>query len=381
MKITLPAQTVDLEPSTIPTPVELVRTRSVDDIAAIRIFLDGYSRSSRHTVRSYEKECLRFLLWLRARSVPSETLLPSVELKDVNDYVNFLSEPAPFNEEFLKLHGWNHQPFRKALTKQSIKHCLTVLYKMFDALREVRTEDNKPYCVFNPIKNAVGRKKKKASTEEIEQALSEEEWELVQQAIESLPQETERDKRHYHRARWTVQLLYRAYLRRDEAAQLTMGSFQASRDGWNISLIGKGDHKATIIATSKLMDELRLYRLSLGLQPYPAPGEETPAIMAVTGKNKGITDQAIYLICKEIFKRASELIEPTDPASASRLLKASPHWMRHTGVTHSMEAGVNPRFVQAQARHSSLTVTARYDHQRRKNWRAELEKADQHSKT
>lgn len=154
-----------------------------------------------------------------------------------------------------------------------------------------------------------------------------------------------------------------------------MGSFEASPEGWSIRLVGKGGKKTKIIATDKLMSELRLYRQTLGLPALPSPGEQRPAIMAITGKEKGVTAQAIYLICGVIYERAAELAkERGDTAAATRLSVATPHWMRHTGITHAMEAGVNPRYVMAQARHSSLNVTARYDHQERRAWRADLGK-------
>ena len=124
------------------------------------------------------------------------------------------------------------------------------------------------------------------------------------------------------------------------------------------------------------MDELKLYRASLGMPALPSPGETRPAILAVTGQDKGVTAQAIYLVCKVIFNQGADLLESQDPVAASRLRQASPHWMRHTGVTHAMEDGVNPRYVQAQARHSSLNVTARYDHKQKQAWRAALESRD-----
>ena len=76
--------------------------------------------------------------------------------------------------------------------------------------------------------------------EEVEETLSERGWLAVQQAVEALPRESDRDLKHYHRARWITQLLYRAYLRREEAAMLTMGSFEPSPHGWDIKLVGKG---------------------------------------------------------------------------------------------------------------------------------------------
>lgn len=354
--------------------VEVLSGDVADDEDAIRIFLDSYSRKSAHTVRSYEKECYRFLLWLKASRDPSPALLPAVTVKDINSYLDFLANPRPFTESFLKTHGWAHQPFRKALASESMKHCITVLHKMFSALREMRAAGNMPYCLFNPLKLAHDGISGSDQDEEIEEALTPEEWGAVQAVVEDLPRDTERGLKHYHRARWVMQLLYRAFLRRDEAAKLKMGSFEASPDGWNIRLIGKGEKKAKIVATNKLIEELKSYRLSLGLPALPSPGETRPAILSITGKDKGFGNQAIYLLCKVIFEKAADRLGSTDPAAASRLRQATPHWMRHTGVTHALEAGANPRYVQAQARHSSLNVTAKYDHKARKAWRVDLER-------
>ena len=51
-------------------PAELVSAEVVDDVQAIRIFIAGYKHKSSHTTRAYEKECYRFLLWLRLKRRP-----------------------------------------------------------------------------------------------------------------------------------------------------------------------------------------------------------------------------------------------------------------------------------------------------------------------
>ena len=76
-----------------------------------------------------------------------------------------------------------------------------------------------------------------------------------------------------------------------------MGSFEPSPAGWNIRVFGKGNTEITIVATHKLMEELKVYRTSLALPSLPYPGEVRPAILAVTGKDKGVSAQAIYLLC------------------------------------------------------------------------------------
>ena len=40
----------------------------------------------------------------------------------------------------------------------------------------------------------------------------------------------------------------------------------------------------------------------------------------------------------------------------------SPHWLRHSHITHSLQRGVNPTDVMNQAGHSSLAVTTTYAH-------------------
>lgn len=356
--------------------VEILAGDICDDDEAIRVFLASYSRRSPHTVRSYTKECRRFLLWLRATRDRGHATLPTVTVQDVHDYLDYLSNPRPFGARFLQAHGWKQQPFRGPLGSESVKHCITVLHRMFAALRELRTAGNQPYCLFNPVVLAhEGIAGTSTSDEQIEQALTLLEWQAVQATIESLPRETTREVQHYHRARWVMQLLYRTFLRRGEAAELTMGGFERGPDGWSIRLVGKGNKKAKIVATEKLIAELAIYRESLGLTPLPSPGEARPAILSVTG-NRRVSAQAIYLLCRALFDRAADRLEASDSEAAARLRVATPHWMRHTGITHALEAGAHARYVQAQARHSSLNVTARYDHKERQAWRRHLESMD-----
>ena len=344
----------------------------IDDAHAIEIFLGGYSRHSEHTVRAYESETKRFLLWIKSSRQPSPTLLPLVSVDDVNKYLDFLQNPRPFHEDFLKKHGYNHQPFKGPLSSGSVKQKITILHSFFHAMRNLRGAGNQPYCLFNPVVLAHEGSRNQAQ-EEMEEALSPEEMQAVFAAIEDLPRETARDMAHYHRARWIFEFLQHTYMRREEAVTLKMSAFEPSPDGWTIRVHGKGGKNSKIICTEALLAELKVYRESLGLTAIPAVGESRPVIMAVTGKDKSVTAQALYLVCKVIFEMAAARLEASNQHSAARLRKASPHWMRHTGISSAMERGVSPRYVQAQARHSSLTTTSRYDHKDRKAWRQELE--------
>ena len=46
--------------------------------------------------------------------------------------------------------------------------------------------------------------------------------------------------------------------------------------------------------------------------------------------------------------------------TADRLLQASTHWLRHTSLTHQIDAGVPLKTAQLNSRHSSLATTGRY---------------------
>ncbi len=362
-------------------PPGVVLSGDVDnDQAALRIFLSGYAMRSPHTLRAYEKECSRYLLWLNTTRYPTDAALPLASVEDANQYIQFMASPRAFNRETLEAAGWDHQPFRKPLGPESMKHAVIILHKLYEGLRNLRAAGNQPYCMFNPFAMAhqgVIGVSQDDEMDEVEQALTQEEWNAVQQVIEVLPRESPRDLKHYHRARWIFQLLFRCFLRRHEAASITMGDFQHRADGWGLRVKGKGGKTKRIIATRKLMDELKVYRTSLGLAPLPSPGESRPAIMAITGKEKGITDQAIYLVCNVIFAKAAALLKEQSPEAAKRLEQASPHWMRHTGITHALEGGAERRYVQAQARHANSKTTDRYDHKQRHRWREDLENAQE----
>lgn len=357
------------------------------DSEAIRVFLDSYKRHSKHTQRAYKKEIAKFMLWIAVFNpglVRNRCAIPFVGIDDANAYIDFLVSPSPVDEKILERFGFKKQPFSN-LTVSSRSLALSVLNRMYDALMHYTTPAGRPYCARNPFHGIhVGQARQ---DDYIEKALTAEEWEMVLDAIEQLPKATDRELAHYHRARWVFQLLYRTFLRREEACRLLMSDFFHDGSGWLIRVLGKGSKKAVIVATNRLMEEMAIYRRSLGLPETPLSSDKFPAVLPITGWKAGVepppekplTNQVIYNLCVDVFRHAADVVRlrasktPALEAAASRLSRATPHWMRHTGVSHAMENNVSPRYVQAQARHSSLKVTARYDHKRKKAWRNELD--------
>ncbi|WPL18977.1 site-specific tyrosine recombinase XerC [Thiorhodovibrio winogradskyi] len=62
------------------------------------------------------------------------------------------------------------------------------------------------------------------------------------------------------------------------------------------------------------------------------------------------------------FTLAAEQIDEDNPAGAEHLRAASPHWLRHTGITHWIDAGVSLKDAQSLSRHRSLQDLGTYAH-------------------
>jgi integrase len=111
------------------------------------------------------------------------------------------------------------------------------------------------------------------------------------------------------------------------------------------------------------MADLARYRRFHGLPEIPDELEGTPLVMSLTGRtDRFLTPTAIYLIVKEVFRRAAKELDALNPAAAERLQRASTHWLRHTSATHQADAGNDIRFIQKNLRHASIETTAIYLH-------------------
>jgi integrase len=181
--------------------------------------------------------------------------------------------------------------------------------------------------------------------------------------IDTMPQDSVRERQHNERVRWLFRLLYGAALRASEVAQAKSSDLELRRGKWWLRVIGKGDVEGDVPVSDELMVDLARYRQFYGLPAVPAAQEKTPLVMSVTGRiDRFLTPTAIYLIVKEVFRRAADSLEATDPGKADTLRRASTHWLRHTAATHKADAGNDIRFIQKNLRHASIETTAIYLH-------------------
>ena len=65
---------------------------------------------------------------------------------------------------------------------------------------------------------------------------------------------------------------------------------------------------------------------------------------------------------RRFFLKVAEVVEAESPATAEKLRRASPHWMRHTHASHALARGAELTTVRDNLRHASVATTSIYLH-------------------
>ena len=226
---------------------------------------------------------------------------------------------------------------------------------------------NAGYLAGNPL--SLSRQRQRKAKPRITRFLDDELWLEVKATIETMPRDTGREREHFHRVRWLFSLLYICGLRISEVIENTMGAFFCWRDSegedrWWLEITGKGDKTRLVPATAELMVELTRYRRENSLSPFPIPGEPTPLLLPIGGKQRPLTRSAVHLIVKEVFSRTAMRIRARGiefERLANLVEDASAHWMRHTAGSNMADA-MDLRHVRDNLGHSSISTTNTYLH-------------------
>ena len=140
-----------------------------------------------------------------------------------------------------------------------------------------------------------------------------------------------------------------------------MNSFREYRGKWWWFVVGKGQKKSRVPVNDEMLEALMRYRRFLGEPPLPAPDDVSPLLRSIKG-NASISSNMVYRLVKGVVKAAAQALKVRDPYRASRLEKASTHWLRHTAVTHGDDAGIDLKYLNRSARHEKLETTGLYQH-------------------
>jgi integrase/recombinase XerC len=331
------------------------QTAANTDVDALRLWLAEYAGSP-HTLRNYRKEAVRLIVWATQGLGKA---LSSLNREDLLVYESFLANPSgDWIDPTLPRRGGRRRLLDGPLSPRSVRQAMGILSGLFGYLVAAG------YLAGNPLALRRRRSESKSSRRSaVERYLDHALWQSVLDYIDTMPQDSARERQHYERVRWLFRLIYGAALRASEVAQAKSGDLELRRGKWWLRVIGKGNAVGDVPISDELMDDFARYRRFYGLSAVPVAPEETPLVMSVTGRtDRFLTSTAIYLIVKEVFRRAADRLEATDPGKAVTLRRASTHWLRHTAATHQADAGNDIRFIQKNLRHASIETTAIYLH-------------------
>ncbi|KWK74242.1 integrase [Burkholderia ubonensis] len=324
------------------------------DIEAVRLWLAEYAGSP-HTLRNYRKEAVRLLIWAtRALDKP----LSSLTREDFLLYERFLAAPtADWADPALPRRGGTRRLFDGPLSERSRRQALGILSGLFNYLVAAGYLAGSPLALRRSRSSATARQRR------IERYLDHTLWQSVLDSVETWPKDAPRERQHYERSRWLLRLLYHTALRASEAAHAKTSDFFQRRGRWWLHVIGKGGAEGEVPVSDTLMADFARYRTFCGLPATLAPDDLSPVVMSIAGDTaRHLTPTAIYLIAKEVFLRAADMLEAANPVGAATLRRASTHWLRHSAASHQADAGTDIRFIQKNLRHASIETTGLYLH-------------------
>jgi integrase/recombinase XerD len=153
------------------------------------------------------------------------------------------------------------------------------------------------------------------------------------------------------RNRVLLLLLYASGVRRGELAGLRWQDLQATSDGGQITVFGKGGKTRSVQLPVSVWKQLSKLR---------GVAEAHEPVFPSRKGGEPLTDSGIWRIVKAAARRAD--IE----------VPVSPHWLRHAHASHALDRGAPIHLVQATLGHASITTTGRYLHARPKESSSKL---------
>jgi site-specific recombinase XerC len=106
------------------------------------------------------------------------------------------------------------------------------------------------------------------------------------------------------------------------------------------------------------------YLIQRNLSLTPARWNQKTQLVASLGEdgNAGINGARLWRVMRRFFMQVADAIRTEQPATADKLCRASPHWMRHTHASHALARGAELMTVRDNLGHASIATTSMYLH-------------------
>ena len=344
-----------------------VRIAAHSDAEAVGQWLMEY-RDSPRTFRHYRKEAERLLLWLAEHHLT----LATTAREHLDAFDRFLANPVPRERWVGSVSrrsdpAW--RPFRGPLSPSSRRQSLVILQGMFSWLLEAGWIAHNPFRLMRNKHHKLDHQ-----TSRIERYLERPLWRWLWQWLQRPPLQRV-PSAHFAaaRRRFAVGFGYMLAPRLSEMAQARMSDFTEREGRWWWRVVGKGNKSAYVPLPPTMQTLLAQWRCTLSLPSRPLPEEDTPVLRALNGQDR-ISDNQLYRLLRQTFTEAAQALEAEggETRYVTQLYAATPHWLRHTALTHQAQAGVEMRYLAQTARHARLETTARYLHTEDEEWHEQL---------
>ena len=319
------------------------------DLQAVQSWIQARA-GSMATVRVYQREAHRLLLWLQYERAGST--LAQMGVADCGAFMAFLQNIPPRWISRARAApgtpGW--APFRGALSHASCRQAITIIASLFAWLQSAQYLNANPWVLVN---QATGDDpgKKMLDTKALSEAAMQEVLRFVDAQAPSASTA---------RIRFTLLFVEAVGLRSAELLSATLGDLRMEPEGWVMQVRGKGSKNRVAAVPGQALHALQEYLAVRGLGSIQEAPPTAPLLASSLDPMASIGYQALYEHVKGWLAkavRASSL-----PANErDRLAGATTHWLRHTFGTRAIARQVPLDVIQAQMGHASIqTTTAIY---------------------
>ena len=319
------------------------------DLQAVQSWIQARA-GSLATVRVYQREAHRLLLWLQYER--GGATLARMTVADCGAFMAFLQNIPPRGISRARAapgqSGW--APFRGPLSHRSCRQAITIIASLFAWLQSAQYLNANPWVLVNQDTGDDPGKKMLDT-----KALSEAAMQEVLRFVDAQAPSPSRA-----RIRFTLLFVEAVGLRSAELLSATLGDLRMEPEGWVMQVHGKGSKNRLAAVPGQALHALQAYLIFRGLGSIQAAPSAAPLLAATQDPMAPIGYQALYEHVRGWFTkavRASSL-----PANErERLAGATTHWLRHTFGTRAIARAVPLDVIQAQMGHASIqTTTAIY---------------------
>ncbi len=348
---------IDGSHGTFRAPAATCTLDANNDYEAVQAWLALHESTA--TQRAYRKEAERLILWA---VVERGRALSSLTTEDAVAYRAFLRHPAPRGRWIGPARPRSSpewRPFTGGLSARSVAYALSVVGAMFRWLIQQR------YLLANPFAGIKVRGASRSESQAVTRVFGEGEWSVIQAVAQGLERGHGWQAPAAQRLRFVLDFAYATGLRIGELVGATLGQFEvdAHGDHW-LHLVGKGTKAGKVALPPLARAALDRYLMQRKLPITPSRWvPRTPIVGSLDQEDAaGITTTRLWSVMRRFFTTVAEVIEADSPATAEKLRRASPHWMRHTHATHALARGAELTTVRDNLRHASISTTSVYLH-------------------